>query len=133
MPMNTEIHHLTWADVDAAVARLAGLVMPGRSGIYGVPRGGLVLAVALSHFINLPLLTTAPDPKALIVDDIADSGKTLAAFPNHQCLAMVRRWGAHCRAQAAINLPEGDRRWVLFPWELNSNVIRDKAKYASSL
>ena len=48
---------LSWADfdraLDSAVARLASSSL---SGVYGVPRGGLVLAVCLSHRLGIPLL-----------------------------------------------------------------------------
>ena len=45
-------------------------------GVYGFPRGGLCLAVALSHSLCLPLLDE-PKNNSLIVDDIYDTGYTL--------------------------------------------------------
>ena len=45
-------------------------------GVYGFPRGGLCIAVALSHSLGLPLLEQ-PKNNSLIVDDIYDSGYTL--------------------------------------------------------
>ena len=45
-------------------------------GIYGFPRGGLCIAVALSHSLGLPLLDE-PKNNSLIVDDIYDTGLTL--------------------------------------------------------
>ena len=45
-------------------------------GVYGFPRGGLCLAVALSHSLELPLLDE-PKNNSLIVDDIYDTGYTL--------------------------------------------------------
>ena len=49
------------------------------SGIYGIPRGGLCLAVALSHKLNIELLKE-PRNNILIVDDIYDSGETLHRY-----------------------------------------------------
>ena len=53
---------LSWADfdraLDSAVARLASSSL---SGVYGVPRGGLVLAVCLSHRLGIPLLQADTD------------------------------------------------------------------------
>src|SRR3989344_1396800 len=47
--------------------------------IYGVPRGGLILGVVLSHRLGLPLKLKVEelDQETLVVDDIADSGRTL--------------------------------------------------------
>lgn len=47
--------------------------------IYGVPRGGLIPAVMLSHQLDLPLITERQliSKDTLIVDDISDTGKTL--------------------------------------------------------
>ena len=47
--------------------------------IYAIPRGGLPLAVSLSHRLNLPIIMneTEISPQTLVVDDIFDSGATL--------------------------------------------------------
>lgn len=61
--MPTDMLRLTWADFDRAVAVLAALVnrTPTRR-LYGIPRGGLCLAVALSHATGLPLsMEPGPD------------------------------------------------------------------------
>ena len=69
---------LGWPEFDGAVARIALLCADRRfSGIHGIPRGGLVLAVSLSHRLELPLLAT-PQPGCLIVDDVFETGRTLA-------------------------------------------------------
>ena len=53
-------------------------------GIYGVPRGGLVPAVYLSHRLNVPLVKTLDAVLSdshnpyLIVEDVIDTGKTLS-------------------------------------------------------
>lgn len=128
MTADPDIHALTWADFDAAVARLLGLAVQGSTGVYGVPRGGLVLAVALSYALDLPLVPE-PDRKTLIVGDITGTGKTLSAWPDNQRVVWVRRWGAHCRTSAATYLPLGDDRWVVFPWESRDRAMQDKAAY----
>jgi len=49
--------------------------------IYGPPRGGCIIAVILSHKLNIKYLTSLKEkhiPKnTLIVDDVSDTGKTL--------------------------------------------------------
>jgi GTP cyclohydrolase I len=44
--------------------------------IYGIPRGGVLVALELAHHLDLPL-TEKPDDFTLIVDDLIDSGETL--------------------------------------------------------
>ena len=71
---------LSWPQFDQAVQQLASRFAGSAvTGVYGVPRGGLCLAVALSHAIDRPLLS-APEPSALIVDDVYETGRTLQAL-----------------------------------------------------
>lgn len=49
------------------------------SGVYGLPRGGLCLAVMLSHKLNIPMLMS-PVKDCLIVDDICDSGESFVHY-----------------------------------------------------
>jgi len=49
------------------------------SGIYPIPRGGIPLAMSLSQALNLRLLESI-QPRALVVDDLIDSGHTIAPF-----------------------------------------------------
>lgn len=48
-------------------------------GVYGIPRGGIPVAMALSEELKIPLLSD-PIPGCLVVDDVVDSGKTLQPF-----------------------------------------------------
>jgi hypoxanthine phosphoribosyltransferase len=53
--------------------------------VYGIPRGGVILAVFLSYQLKLKYITTLknyPANKVLVVDDVSDSGRTLAKIPN---------------------------------------------------
>ena len=64
---------LSWAQFDQAVAQLAARFADAElTGVYGVPRGGLCLAVALSHAMERPLLSV-PNRSALIVDDVYET------------------------------------------------------------
>lgn len=91
--------------------------------IYGVPRGGLVFAVKMSHLLNIPLILDPSEitPTTLIVDDIADSGVTLynpkfkynftiTLFYNQQSKFEPNFW-LHQKPENA---------WVIFPWENTS-------------
>ena len=72
----------TWNDFDKSVECIAHKYKFLKlSGIYGVPRGGLCLAVALSHKLNIPLIEK-PLKNCLIVDDVFETGITLSNFKN---------------------------------------------------
>jgi len=112
----------TWRDFDEAIRKLSSAVKSSGDdfeNVYGVPRGGLVVAVALSHCLDLPVITDVGlvSLGTLVVDDISDSGVTLSTF--------VGRVGAF----ATIHIVEGTKvvpdffashrlvEWVVYPWE----------------
>jgi hypoxanthine phosphoribosyltransferase len=86
------------------------------SGIYGLPRGGLPIAVHLSHHLKLPLLLEAKEG-CIIVDDISDSGNTLMKYKGKYPIITVL-----CKKKTLVvpdifieMVPEED--WIVFPWE----------------
>ena len=92
------------------------------SGVYGIPRGGMIMATLLSYKLNVPLLLNAAQ-NCIIIDDIADSGRTLLHFTKndtqfhkfyittmyyHERSAVVPDFWCH---------KKGDK-WIVFPWEI---------------
>jgi len=74
------INYFTWSEFDNAVEDIASKCrFLEFSGIYGVPRGGLCLAVALSHKLKINLISE-PKKNSLIVDDVYETGITLTTF-----------------------------------------------------
>ena len=96
-------------------------------GVYGFPRGGLCLAVALSHSLGIPVIDE-PKNNSLIVDDIYDTGFTLEKIKNlkgSESYVWVSRkkptwWNAYKYTK--------DKEWIIFPWE-----NRNKANYDRKL
>ena len=127
---------VTWYQFDLAVAHIAAhLRGVTYSGVYGEPRGGLSLALALSHRMELPMLSQ-PDPHGIVlwVDDIVDSGKALrAARRRHwtiESASMFLREGASVVPDVhAFTAYEGE--WIVFPWECPEHASREAAEYAS--
>lgn len=90
-----------------------------------------MLAVALSHRLTLPLLPT-PQPGCLLVDDVLETGLTLAP---HRLLADTRVvvWVSKLKPQwwqAVEVMPS--REWLVFPWEDPAAASADEAAYRAS-
>lgn len=82
--------------------------------VYGVPRGGVPVAMLLASHLGLPVVDT-PNEYSLIVDDICDSGKTLARFPNHHTATLYV--SANCQKTPTFYMARA-KHWVEFPWEI---------------
>ncbi len=93
-----------------------GLSFKSFDGIYGIPRGGLVLAVCLSHRLDLPLRDSVND-RTIVVDDIADTGETL--FPYRDNLIATIHWVEGSKVKPKVYALEKTRgEWVRYPWEV---------------
>jgi hypoxanthine phosphoribosyltransferase len=91
--------------------------------IYTFVRGGLPIAVHLSHFLNLDVLTDQSDvnfpmygmDEILVVDDIADTGKTLDGFQRLFPTATL-----YYKPRSIIKptyFVRETTKWIVFPWE----------------
>jgi len=84
-----------------------------------MPRGGLPLAVTLSHRLNLPYFSIQSAPKdCLIVDDINDSGATMKwmAEEGHDTAVLLTRHSSPVKTTFSGGVVMDDN-WVEFPWE----------------
>ena len=121
--------YFTWEDfgfaVDTLVYKLRGDgLLSSISRVYGVPRGGLVLAVVLSHRLDVPLVTiedVVANGKTLVVDDISDSGKTLKRFgPLGVCTATIHVVPGTLFVPDVWALERPKSSWVVYPWEVKN-------------
>jgi hypoxanthine phosphoribosyltransferase len=130
---------LPWIYISTAIDSLSKQII--ESGveikqIHGVPRGGLIPAVMLSHKLNIPLTPCgwAVDKddtlQTLVVDEICDSGKTLTEYTMAGCLILALHY-----KKSAIVTPDfyydsiADNDWIVYPWEnKDSETIADYLK-----
>jgi hypoxanthine phosphoribosyltransferase len=102
-------------------------------GVYGEARGGLIPAVMLSHYLQIPLLKERPSSGVYLwVDDIVDSGETVEiAIATEKAIAL--RWALCLKARSRVTINYGifvnDDRWVIFPWEDPEQANQDFLNY----
>ena len=123
------ISFFTWSEFNKSVEHIANeCKFLEFSGIYGVPRGGLCLAVALSHKLKIDLISE-PKRNSLIVDDIYETGITLNSFKNiegatfYVLFSKVNPKWWHTVKVAKKN------EWIVFPWENTMNFEFDREEY----
>ena len=120
---------LSWHDFDQATQRIAERYRHKPfCGIHGIPRGGLVLAVALSHRLELPLLAE-PQPGCLVVDDVFETGRTLAPHRHLEGAELVV-WISKAEPLWwwAVDVTSS-AEWILFPWENAGRAAADEQGY----
>ena len=123
------ISYFTWIEFDKSVEHIANKCKFLKfSGIYGVPRGGLCLAVALSHKLKINLISE-PIKNSLIVDDVYETGITLNTFKDIEgAMFFVLFSKIKPTWWNTVFLSEKSE-WIVFPWENNLNSQSDRNKY----
>jgi len=123
------INHFTWDEFDKSVEYIANKCKTLEfSGIYGVPRGGLCLAVALSHKLKINLISE-PTNNSLIVDDVYETGITLNNFKNIEgAMFFVLFSKIKPTWWNTVKISE-KREWIVFPWEDTINFHSDHDEY----
>ena len=126
---------VSWSEVDELVYLLAKKVVlkyPEVVSVTGLPRGGLIPAVMLSHLLNIPF-TYEISKNTLIVDDICDSGETfIKLYEKHpdaiySCLHFKPHTSRFFPKLKAMELNSDD--WIVYPWERDdSETIQDYLK-----
>jgi len=104
-------------------------------GVYGIPRGGVILAVMLSHKLDLPYIENIDslNEDVIIIDDIADTGKTLKKYKSHHISEKNYYVTIHEHEQSIVKpdysvINKGDK-WIVYPWETEeSEEIQDYLK-----
>ena len=112
-----EKEYAEWSEIELAVEDMSAWALSENfKNIYGIPRGGLIVAVMLSHILDIPVITDEQNitEETLIVDDIADTGKTLSKYKDLKIATIYYH-------KNSIIQPDFWRyiksNWVVFPWE----------------
>lgn len=109
----------TWEEFEKDVPKLVKEIKRlGKKfdGIYGIPRGGLPLAVTLSHRLNLPILIGGVTKNTLVIDDVADSGSTLLTYAERKATIVTIFYKPWSKVKPNIWLRKTENH-VVFPWE----------------
>ena len=68
---------ITWEEYNRDIYELSNKIPRDKyRGVFGIPRGGLIVAVHLSHLLELPL-SPYIYKDVLVVDDVSNTGRTL--------------------------------------------------------
>ncbi len=110
----------TWDEFDDDVWKIIDWIKENKksyNGVFGIPRGGLVLAISLSHELDIPLLLGGVNEKSLVVDDVADSGNAIRPYMERsKCDVITLHRSKHCQLNPTFWV-NNSKNWVVYPWE----------------
>ena len=123
------VKYFSWSEFDKSVEYIVNKCkFLEISGIYGIPRGGLCLAVALSHKLKINLISQ-PIKNSLIVDDIYETGITLKTFKHIEgAMFFVLFSKVSPTWWNSVHISEKNE-WIVFPWENPLNFKSDRYDY----
>ena len=132
---------ISWNVVDECVLDIAEHLIRTEikfEGVYGIPRGGAVLAVMLSHKLDIPYFddiehALGNGEEFIIIDDIADTGKTLNNYKKIDSSEIAYYVTIHEHEQSIVkpdySMIDKRDKWIVYPWETtNSEEIQDYLK-----
>ena len=131
---------LSWELIDELTDKIATEVSRNYKEIkfiYGIPRGGLIPAVILSHKLGIKLINEVFS-HTLVVDDIVDTGETMKIrlteaniwgdTQNIVTTSLVTRSSAKFKPNiTGMSLREDG--WVCYPWENPEHYSNDASEY----
>jgi len=128
---------IDWDTIDQLITVIARKIMASDAdiqGVYGIPRGGLVPAVLLSHKLGVPLVSSLKN-HSLIVDDISDSGNTLTNLFNkaHYPISPTHKLYTATVFERESTSFKPDfvgkyidyQDWIVFPWEYQVHAVEN--------
>lgn len=93
-------------------------------GVYGVPRGGVPLAAAMSAISGLPMVSKDKiTDRTIIADDVIDSGTTRSRWPDNYFVSIHMKGSHWLDKTMAVHNKVDD--WIEYFWEKNEGPIED--------
>ena len=109
--------YLSWDDITRDVQTLCEKIFidyPNIDSVMGLPRGGMIPAVLISHELDLPFVLH-PGKNTLVVDDINDTGHTLSKAPGAYWAVLHNK--PTSKFKDCIYAKEVGDEWLVYPWE----------------
>jgi len=112
-------------------ALLEKILMLGKKfkAVHGLPRGGLPIAVHISHFLDIPLVVSLnqflqeyASEELLVIDDIIDTGNTFSRFLELTDMSDINfTFVTLFYKPRSPYIPDvyvkETTSWIIFPWE----------------
>jgi len=130
--------YVSWDDIELDVEKIVAQISDVDY-VVGIPRGGLIIAVMISHRLDIKHMTIdhlekleefgldIDKKRILVVDDISDSGQTLKRFIKEGYTTAtldVRHTTVAVPEHYANWIDNAD--WIVYPWERkDSKTIQD--------
>ena len=125
---------LDWEEIEKCVEILCTKIFmdyPNIDSVMGLPRGGLIPAVLISHQLGLPLVLH-PGKNTLVVDDINDTGHTLSKAPGAYWAVLHHK--PTSKFKDTMYAREVGDEWIVYPWEReDSEALPDYLKQVEHL
>lgn len=125
--------HIDFAYIDALVTTISEALLTAVDDskpirIYGIPRGGVPVAYALSAKLHgRGIVVNSPLDADVIVDDLIDSGKTMQGYldmrPHTLFAALLSKQtiDEQSKGRILIGAQTAPENWIIFPWEGDLN------------
>ena len=125
---------LDWDEIQECVKILCTKIFmdyPNIDSVMGLPRGGLIPAVLISHQLGLPFVLH-PGKNTIVVDDINDTGHTLSKAPGAYWAVLHNK--PTSKFKDCIYAKEVGDQWIVYPWEReDSEALPDYLKQVEHL
>lgn len=110
------MYQVTWQDLAVEADRIAERWRGKVSSVYGIPTGGVPLALMVAHRLNVPIVEEWNLGSAiLVVDDLIDTGRTMSKYEASSFIDAAFR-----KPYSPIKFAPHARvvdEWLWFPWE----------------
>jgi hypoxanthine phosphoribosyltransferase len=124
---------VSWQEYDVLIHKIADKLKTTTNyekttHVYGISRGGLILAVHLSHLLNKPLITELRTGESyyignvILVDDISDTGKTLNKYSGFITATLFYKSTSKHKPTV---YGEETTDFIVFPWETEQSAKID--------